>query len=247
MSQTEKKVFNEGKYQKNRKALNYVGMAVVVLSVLLGGLAMYFGNRFVRTEIFDKKGVSLSQGKEATEKKVILEDGSLVAVPHTQEEYQEALARVDAQYPNHDIRQEGYNSEENMARFSDRNELEEAYRDYIDSQHKKDDDMFGQMDKVSGVMFKVFFTIISIFPGFIIMVIGVTVGSKILVMANGRGIAGFFTQSAVPVVKETIEEIAPTIGKVKKDMIDTVSPSIGKATEEIARGIKKGLADQDKE
>ena len=245
MGQTEKKIFNEGKYQKNRKVMNYVGMAVVVLSIVVGGSVMYLGNRLVRKEIFTKQDNSSIQ--KNVEKKVILEDGSLVAVPHTQEEYQEALARVDAQYPNHDIRQEGYNSEENMARFSDRNELEEAYRDYIDSQHKKDDDMFGQMDKVSGVMFKVFFTIISIFPGFIIMVIGVTVGSKILVMANGRGIAGFFTQSAVPVVKETIEEIAPTIGKVKKDMIDTVSPSIGKATEEIARGIKKGLADQDKE
>ncbi len=246
MGSNKKKIFNEGKYQKNRKVMNYVGMAVVVLSIVVGGSVMYFGNRLVRKEIFTKQNNSSIQ--KNVEKKVILEDGSLVAVPHTQEEYQEALARVDAQYPNHDIRQDGYNSEENMARFSDRNELERAYRDYIESQQEGENkNMFGEFDGVPGTIAKVFLTIFSIFPGFIIMVIGVIIGSKILVMANGRGIAGFFTQTYTPVVTETIEEIAPTVGKIKKDMIDTISPSIGKATEEIARGIKKGLADQDKE
>lgn len=243
MDQPEKKVFNEGKYQKHRQVMNYVGMAVVIGSVLVGGLVMYLGNRFVRKEVFETSSIQ----KEVSEKRIVLKDGSLVPVPHNQEEYQEALAKVDAQYPNYDVFKDGYNPEEYMARSSDKQALESAYKTYIESQQQVGDDgMFGRLEGFAGVMPKIFLTIISLFPGLMIMLIGVSIGSKILVTANGRGIAGFFAQSFTPVVKETIEDVAPTINKVKKERLDTMAPSIGNLAEEISKGIKKGLSDKDK-
>ena len=58
------------------------------------------------------------------------------------------------------------------------------------------------------------------------------VGGIILLIAHRREITAFTTQQVMPVAKEGIDEIAPTVGK---------------AAEKIAKGVKKGINDADKE
>ena len=58
------------------------------------------------------------------------------------------------------------------------------------------------------------------------------IGVMIIVMAHRREITAFTTQQVMPVAKEGINEMAPTIGN---------------AAGEIAKGIKKGLNEADKE
>lgn len=58
------------------------------------------------------------------------------------------------------------------------------------------------------------------------------IGAIIIVTAHRREILAFTTQQVMPVAKEGINEMAPTIGN---------------AAEEIAKGIKKGLQDENKE
>ena len=58
------------------------------------------------------------------------------------------------------------------------------------------------------------------------------IGGMILLMAYRREITAFTAQQVIPVAKEGINEMAPTIGN---------------AAEEIAKGIKKGLNEADKE
>lgn len=53
----------------------------------------------------------------------------------------------------------------------------------------------------------------------------------IYVVANGREINSFYSQQQIPVAKEGIEKMAPAVGN---------------AAEEIARGIKEGLKDEEK-
>lgn len=67
--------------------------------------------------------------------------------------------------------------------------------------------------------------------GFIIIVTCMIAGS-IYMFSKRREIAAFTTQQVMPVAKEGIDEMAPTIGN---------------AVGEIAKGIKKGLNDADKE
>ena len=58
------------------------------------------------------------------------------------------------------------------------------------------------------------------------------IGGMIMFMAHRREITAFTTQQVMPVAKEGIDEIAPTIGNVAG---------------EIAKGIKKGLNEANKE
>lgn len=68
------------------------------------------------------------------------------------------------------------------------------------------------------------------FGGFVVLTTAMISGS-IYATAKGREINAFYAQQQIPVAKEGIEEMAPTIGN---------------AVGEIAKGIKKGLKDEEK-
>lgn len=66
---------------------------------------------------------------------------------------------------------------------------------------------------------------------FVFAVIGLALvgfGGQAKLLGNGRNIQAYFVQQNIPVAKEGIEKM---------------SPSMGKAAEEVAKGIKKGLSD----
>lgn len=69
-----------------------------------------------------------------------------------------------------------------------------------------------------------------ILGGFVVLVTAMISGS-IYATAKGREINAFYVQQQIPIAKEGIEEMAPTVGN---------------AVGEIARGIKKGLKDEEK-
>ena len=68
-----------------------------------------------------------------------------------------------------------------------------------------------------------------------------SVGGMCLLVAHRREITAYTTQQVMPVAKEGIEEMAPTVGKATEKM----APAAGKVAEEVARGIKKGLKDEE--
>ncbi len=63
------------------------------------------------------------------------------------------------------------------------------------------------------------------------------VGGMILFIAHRREITAYTTQQIMPVAKEGIEEMTPTMSKVAEDM----APAAGKVAKEVAKGIKEGL------
>ncbi len=62
--------------------------------------------------------------------------------------------------------------------------------------------------------------------------LAIGIGGVIAIMAHRREIMAFTVQQSMPVAKEKINEMAPTIGN---------------AANEVAKGIKKGLNEADKE
>ena len=77
-------------------------------------------------------------------------------------------------------------------------------------------------------------TVLSIMFGIFICVATMMFFSFIITFAKGRHILAFQAQKVMPVAKEGINEMAPTIGN-----------AAGNVAEEIAKGIKKGLNDTD--
>lgn len=64
-------------------------------------------------------------------------------------------------------------------------------------------------------------------PGFFMIMIGI----YLKYISHWREISAFTTQQQMPIVKESIEKMAP---------------SVGVAAKEIAKGVKEGLKDEDK-
>lgn len=76
-----------------------------------------------------------------------------------------------------------------------------------------------------------FANIVSIMLGVFICIATCMISVFVFIFAKQRHIVAFQAQQVMPVAKESIDEIAPTIGN---------------AAGEIAKGIKKGLEDEDK-
>lgn len=68
-----------------------------------------------------------------------------------------------------------------------------------------------------------------------------SVGGMCLFVAHRREITAYTTQQVMPVAKEGIEEMTPTINKATEKM----APSAGKVAKEVAKGIKEGLKDEE--
>ena len=71
------------------------------------------------------------------------------------------------------------------------------------------------------------------FGGFIIFAT-LIISSSIFRISRGREIIAFFTQQQIPVAKEAVDEMAPTVGNAAEHVFKG-----------IAKGIKKGLKDED--
>lgn len=67
-----------------------------------------------------------------------------------------------------------------------------------------------------------------------------SVGAICLIVAHRREITAYTTQQVMPVAKEGIEEMAPTINKASEAM----APAAGKIAKEVTKGIKEGLKEE---
>ena len=87
--------------------------------------------------------------------------------------------------------------------------------------------------------------------------ISIMISGSIYLTTKRRQIIAYHTQQVMPVAKEGIEKIAPTIGKVGasiakemtstyKDIAKEMTPVYGDIAKEISKGIKEGLKDNEK-
>lgn len=86
----------------------------------------------------------------------------------------------------------------------------------------------------------------SIMFGAFICIASCMISGSIFMIAKRRQLLAFSVQQVMPIAKEGIEDISPTIRKVAKEGMDEMAPSIGNVAEEITKGIKKGLKDDEK-
>ena len=67
----------------------------------------------------------------------------------------------------------------------------------------------------------------------------------IFMFTKRREILAFQAQQVMPVAKEGLEGMAPTIGKVGKTIVKDMAPAYGEVAKEISKGIKEGLKGED--
>ena len=82
------------------------------------------------------------------------------------------------------------------------------------------------------------------FGGMIIFIGGV-VSLVLYTTSRGREITAFKLQQMMPLAKEGLEDIAPSIGKAGATINKEMASSYGEVAKEISKGIKEGLNSKD--
>lgn len=116
----------------------------------------------------------------------------------------------------------------------------------IEGIDNKYNDFNKESDSYASISFYVF--------GGIIIIISCSIAGSIYLFAKRRDILAFTANQTVPVAKEVIEDVAPSIGKaagsIKKEMNDVAGEStanvMGNIAKNISKGIKEGINEADK-
>lgn len=77
--------------------------------------------------------------------------------------------------------------------------------------------------------------------GGIICWISFIVSMMVIFMTKQRDMLAYQMQGMMPIGKEAMEDVQPTVSKVTKKHLHEVSPEIGEVAKEISKGIKEGM------
>lgn len=219
-----RKFLNEETYQKNKKKITKVAIIVLMVGVLLGGSLIVTGlNKQSKVNSnYSEESKNSLQEKIATEKQKL--EAKKRELESKGIQYDAFTKYDDGESYDLKIITNVLDPSFDNCAFDEyrKNALTAKYCSYT---QQLDD--FTDFNKRRSSFDSIPFYM---FGGFIIFA-SVMIAGSIYMLAKRREIFAFTTQQVMPVAKEGIEEMAPTVGK---------------AVKEIAKGIKEGLKD-DKE
>lgn len=221
----EKKYLTEERYLKSKRKITILSIVILIIGLLVGGSVIGAGavkykgvDTQYSNEALDDLNSQLDAEKQILlEKKAELEDKGIT--------YDAFAEYTDGESYTYKVIVDALNPSFPYYEFDEckNNEITEKY---CELKNKVENDFDNDFNKNYDIITTIPYFIIG---GFIIMVsFGAFV--VITVFSKRREIAAFTTQQMMPVAKEGIEEIAP---------------SIGKAAKHITKGIKDGLKDDE--
>lgn len=185
---------NEKKYKKNRKTLNIIAICIILGGIILGLLFIVSGSKST-----EKNSTDNEQQIDNLDKQINELENKEKKLDKLQKEYfsnmdydkyREAIFEIS------EIKKEIASLESEKMQLSAQDARQSVTSNF----------------KVQGTkMFK-------IFAGVSIILISVPIALIILVIANRRTITAYTVQSTMPIAKEGMEELAPSVGKVAKEV-----------------------------
>lgn len=221
----ERKYLNEENYQRGKKKVMTIALIVLIIGLLIGGSLIFTGIKKqsdVNSKYSSESKTSINEQLAIEKQKLENKKSELTSKGITYDDFTEydAGESYDLKIisnvlnPSFDnCRFDEYKNNSITSKYcSLKNELED------NTDFKKDFDSF---DSIPFFMF----------GGFIIIAT-LMISGVIFMFGKRREITAFTTQQVMPVAKEGIDEMAPTIGN---------------AVGEIAKGIKNGLSDDNEQ
>lgn len=243
----EKKYLNEEVYQKNRKKITKFAILVLIMGILIGGSFIAIGlvrQGKVNTQYSGERKTNLQEQLETEKQKLLQAKTELEAKIKPVEDEIKSLQREpfvgfdDAYYARKDkidaLEKSIATDKNGIAVISntldesfDHCKFNEAKNNTYTSEYcslKKEINDITDFNKEFDSFESMPFYMIG---GFVIIVSCMIAGS-IYMFTKRRELLAFTAQQVMPVAKESIDEMAPTIGNVAK---------------EISKGIKEGMKD----
>ncbi len=85
----------------------------------------------------------------------------------------------------------------------------------------------------------------SLVPALMLLMPCLVIGLMLIMTSKRRNIAAYYVQQTMPVAKEGIEKMAPTIGKVGSSVAKEMAPAYGEIAKEVGKGLKEGMKDEE--
>lgn len=201
-----KEYLTEESYLKAKKKITIIAIVIFVVFLVVGGGLIFIGqNKKAEQEKANTELLKTNQERLsaiATEKIDIVNQ-----ITSKQEECDTMDMTAENWFSNHHKCQ------------NERSDLQDKLTDLDTEEFKLENYIYASYNNFGYTMFGVF-----------IIVAGGMIALSVYFIAKRREIAAFSTQQIMPVAKEGIEKMNPTIAKAR-----------GEIAKEIARGIKEGL------
>ena len=208
----QKEYLSEENYEKSKKKIVKLAIIILVLGIVVGGFLITIG--IIKSTKVDKEDSNSTRTAEIIEKEA----------DELRNEKASLEAKQSAEFKENGFSEEYYRLD---------NEISSKQRKILELQTEKWKLTSG-FNKTSSSMEKMDAVPFYMFGAFIIIASLMGAGS-VYMFAKGREIAAFKVQQTMPLAKEGVEKMSPTVEK-----------SIGGIAKSITKGIKEGLDDKDK-
>lgn len=219
------KYLNEENYQRSKKKVVSIAIIILVLGILIGGGLIGFG-------------ISKSSSIKAPSTQDIAKEKE--SIQSKKDELNNELATLKAKQ-NQEFKANGIS--EDYYRLSNEISKKQNEVNKLDTQiwklEHEDSEFDVEFEKSKYIPFYMI-------GGFII-ISSFMISLSVYTFAKRREILAFSAQQVMPVAKEGIDEIAPTIGKAGASIAKEMAPVYGNIAKEIGKGIKEGINEADKE
>lgn len=220
-----KEYLKEENYQKTKKKLITIALAILLIGILAGGSLIAVGlikQSKINSKYSQDNKTSISNQLQ-TEKQNLINKKTELEAKGVKYDYMAEYTDGDA-YDLYVITK-ALDPSFNYCDFDEcqNNALTSKYCSLKKNLEDINDDFNKDLDSSDNIQFYAF--------GVFAILVGCIFSGFVYFVAKGREVAAFTTQQTMPINKEKIDEMAPTIGN---------------AASEIAKGIKNGLKDDEK-
>lgn len=225
---------NEGKYQKAKKGL--IVTAVVVAAIGITIALMFLIIPGIK-KMSDANKISIMSKEETEAKKLEIEATYAKKIEEAEEQKKLKKLEIEAKYTKK-MTDEGW-FEEKSQKNTEIFELEKENLSF--NLAKEKNNLISDFDrnnmnleiKIKKLKFEAMAKLVI---GGVLLLITFLITGKMLIFAFGRNILAFGAQTVVPVGKEVIEEMSPTMGKASGTIASSAAPGMTKAIETIIKG-----------
>lgn len=256
----EKKFLNEESYQKTKNKIKVVALIILVIGILIGGSLIATGIRKqneINSKYSEENKQKIASQLEVEKQNITNKKTEIENKIKPIEDQIKSLERVsfngfDAAYYERKDKieelQKSISSDKKTILVID-DVLEDSNfackfdgkTNFVTSQYCS---LSNQLNDISSDFNKSFDSRDSIpfymFGGFIIVASGM-ISLSVYMFAKRREILAFGAQTIIPVAKEVVDDVAPTIGKAGATIAKEMAPVYGDIAKEISKGIKEGI------
>ena len=230
---------NEKSYQKNKKKISIFATIVLIVGLLIGGGLITLGiinNNKINSQYSDENKSNIKNKLNEEKEKLELMKKEL---ENKGISYNEFASYTDGEKYELKIITKSLDPSFDYCKF-DEYKNNSVTSNYCLLKNELEDlnNIFNKrLESNKNIPFFIF--------GIFVIISSFMISMVIYMFTKRREILSFTAQQVIPIAQEGIEKITPTIGKVGKTLAEEMAPVYRNMAEEITKGIKDGLKDDE--